>query len=183
MEFTVLKTKVVVSPLFFAVLTAFFITDRNGIAIPAVLFSFLHECGHFLALLCAKTRPKAIKLSAFGIEMQLYENMSTGEKIFVLMAGFLVNYVLSAVCFLCGKTVFGFINLFLGIFTSLPIGATDGGTVLKNVFDYYCSEKTYGIISVILSLLLALVLSALALYSKNYYLFFAIIYIIVSIKK
>lgn len=183
MKFTVLKTTVVVSPLFFAVLTAFFIADRNGIAIPVVLFSLLHECGHFLALLCVKTRPKEIRVSAFGIEMRLYENMSTGEKIFVLMAGFMVNYILSAVCFLCGKTVFGFINLFLGIFTSLPLGATDGGAVLKTVLDYSCAEKTYKIISAIFSALLAVVLSAIAVYSKNYYLFIAVIYIIISIKK
>ena len=183
MEFTVLRTKVAVSPLFFAVLTAFFIADKNGIAIPAVLFSILHECGHFLALLCAKTRPKEIKFSAFGIEMQLYENMSTGKKVLVLMAGFLVNYVLSAVCFLSGKIVFGYFNLFLGIFTSLPIGATDGGAVLKTFFDRCCSEKTYRIISMLFSALLAAVLSAMAIYSKNYYLFIAVIYVIISAKK
>lgn len=183
MEFTVLKTKLVVSPLFFAVLTAFFVADRNGIAVPVVLFSLLHECGHFLALLCAKTRPKAIKISAFGIEMQLYENMSTVKKIPVLMAGFLVNYILSTVCFLCGKAVFGYINLFLGIFTSIPIGATDGGAVLKTVLDDYCAEKTYRIISAIFSVLLAAGLSVIAVYSKNYYLFIAVIYVVVSAKK
>ena len=47
-----LKTGVTVSPLFFAVLTAFLLLDKNGVAIWAVLFSLMHESGHFLALLC-----------------------------------------------------------------------------------------------------------------------------------
>ena len=51
MEFTVLKTKVKISPLFFAVLTAFLITDRNGIAPVVIGFSLVHELCHFAALL------------------------------------------------------------------------------------------------------------------------------------
>ena len=46
MEFTVLKTKVKISPLFFAVLTAFLISDRNGIAPVVIGFSLVHELSH-----------------------------------------------------------------------------------------------------------------------------------------
>ena len=43
MEFTVLKTRVKISPLFFAVLTAFLLADRGGIAAAVISFSLLHE--------------------------------------------------------------------------------------------------------------------------------------------
>ena len=47
-----LKTKVSVSPFFFAVLTLILIADKTGVSCFAVLFSILHEFGHFLALIC-----------------------------------------------------------------------------------------------------------------------------------
>ena len=83
MEFTVLKTKVKISPLFFAVLTAFLIADRNGIAPVVIGFSLVHELCHFAALAAIKTAPQEVTVSAAGIFMSLNEGMSTVKKILV----------------------------------------------------------------------------------------------------
>ena len=45
-----LKTKVKISPLFFAILTAFLAADKSGIAFSAIAFSAIHEATHFAAL-------------------------------------------------------------------------------------------------------------------------------------
>lgn len=96
MEFTVLKTKVKISPLFFAVLTAFLITDRNGIAPVVIGFSLVHELCHFAALAAIKTAPQEVSVSAAGISMSLNGGMSTVKKILVFAAGAAGNFVLAA---------------------------------------------------------------------------------------
>ena len=107
MDFTVLKTKVSVSPFFFAVLTLILIADKSGVSGFAVLFSLLHEFGHFLALICGKIIPKSFKITLFGMHISLPENLSTAEKIPVLMAGFTVNFLLAALFFVLKNPLFG----------------------------------------------------------------------------
>lgn len=186
MEFTVLKTKVRISPLFFAVLTAFLLMDKSGIASEAVLFSVLHEMGHFFALLCAKAQPKSVEISAFGIHMELPLNLSTAKKCAVLMAGFAVNFILGAVLFYHENVIGGYINLFIGIFTAMPLAATDGGAVLKTVLEYIMPEKAGKItktVSLLFTALLSVFLFALAVYTKNCYLLFAVCYMLMMAMK
>ncbi len=186
MEFTVLKTKLKISPLFFAMLTLFLIVDKNGIASVVVLFSVLHETGHFLALLCAKTRPKLIEFSPFGIHVSLPENLSTAEKVPVLMAGFLVNFLLAATFFVLRKPLFGYINLIIGIFTALPISATDGGAVLKTLLyesDPQKEEKIFKIVSCSSLAMVSVVFIISAVVTKNYFFFIPLIYMVICAMK
>ena len=60
-----LKTKVKISPLFFAILTAFLAADKSGIAFSAIAFSAIHEATHFAALFIF--RVASTKLSICGI--------------------------------------------------------------------------------------------------------------------
>ncbi len=140
-EFSVLKTKVSVSPLFFAVLTLVLISDKTGISLFAALFSALHEAGHILALICGKISPKSFDITLFGIHILLPENLSTVEKCLVLMSGFTVNFLLAALFLSFGKTVFAVINIVLGIFTALPLPSTDGGAIFKTILDEYSNQK------------------------------------------
>ncbi len=182
MKFSVLKTELNVSPFFFAVLTLFFLYDKNGIALPAVLISVLHETGHFLALLCVKSRPKSINLSVFGIEMELFENLSTAKKCFVLASGFFVNFIVAAFCFFIDRDLFGYISFFIGVFTALPLAATDGGAILKTIADDFSgrtSDMIFKILSVSFAVTAVILLFWIAICYKNYYLFAAIIYIII----
>ena len=186
MEFTVLKTKLKISPLFFAVLTLFLLIDKNGIASVVVLFSALHETGHFLALLCVKTRPKLIEFSPFGIHVSLPENLSTAEKVPVLMAGFMVDFLFAAIFFALKKPLFGYINLIIGIFTSLPISATDGGAVLKTLLYEYVPQKEEKIFKIVSRSSLAMVSVAFiisAVATKNYFIFIALFYMVLCAMK
>lgn len=179
MKFTVLKTKIFVSPLFFAVLTLILLLDKTGISCLALLFSLLHELGHFLALICEKIYPKNIDVTLFGIHISLPENMSTAEKVPVLMAGFLVNFLLAAIFFALRKPLFGCINLIIGIFTALPISATDGGSILKAILEEHVPQKNEKIFKTVSFSFLAVVsvfIVYFAVFTKNYFLFIALIY-------
>lgn len=181
-----LSTKVKISPFFFAVLTAFFIIDKNGIACWVLLFSLLHEAGHFMALLCIKTAPKAVDLSAFGIHILLKENMSTALKCIVLMAGFTVNFILAALFFTFEKTLFAYINLITGILTAVPLSSTDGGAVLRILLDELPSGKGEGIFRIITFLLLTLFSAGfvfIAFFTGNYFLFIAFFYMLLCVIK
>ena len=186
MEFTVLKTILKISPLFFAMLTLFLLVDKNGIASVVVLFSVLHETGHFLALLCVKTRPKLIEFSPFGIHVSLPENLSTAEKVPVLMAGFSINFLLAAIFFILRKPLFGYINLIIGIFTALPISATDGGAVLKTLLyesDPQKEEKIFKIVSCSSLAMVSVVFIISAVVTKNYFFFIPLIYMVICAMK
>ncbi len=178
-EFTVLKTKVYISPLFFALLTAFLLIDKNGIAGLAVLFSFLHEVSHFLALLCVKSAPKEIRITFFGIQLFLHDNLSTAKKCTVLMAGFMVNFVLAAVIFSVGKPIPALINLFIGIITAVPLASTDGGGVLYDVLEEFSPEKCgriFKIISSVFLFVISSILAASAFAANNFFIFIAVFY-------
>lgn len=187
MDFSVLKIKVSLSPLFFAVLTSVLLLDKTGISGFAVLFSLLHETGHILALLYKKIKPKAFSVTVFGMHIRLPENLSTAEKCFVLMSGFAVNYILAALFFIFNKPVFGYVNFLLGIFTSLPLASTDGGEILKALLEEFLAqggERIFGIISGIFSLVFSLLLILIFVSTRNFFILSAVFYIIFcAIKK
>lgn len=181
MEFTVQKTKVSVSPLFFAVLTAFLLVDKNGIAGFAVFFSALHESAHFLALLCLKSAPRQIRISLFGIQLFLNEKMSTAEKCIVLMAGFTVNFLLAAVMFYVNEPLFGYINLMLGIITAMPAASSDGGSLLLLLLDELYpekSEKIFNIVSSVLVTALSIIFVSVSFITENYFILIIVIYMV-----
>lgn len=179
MELTVLKTKIYVSPLFFAVLTAFLLIDKSGIAGKAVLFSLLHETGHFLALLCVKSSPKLVLLSVFGIGMELPANLSTARKCTVLMAGFTVNFILSALFFMLGKNIMAYINLAIGLFTAMPLASTDGGAILKMLLEEFFPQKAeicFKTISLAFLAVISIFVIFTVFLTGNYFLFIALFY-------
>ena len=186
MDFTVLKTKVFVSPLFFAVLTSLLVIDKTGVSAMAILFSVLHELGHILALICEKICPKSVFITPFGINLSLPENLSTAEKIPVLMAGFTVNFLLAVLFFALGKIVSAYVNLIIGIFTAIPIPSTDGGSILKVLLEEFASqksEKIFKIISLIFAFIFLVFLIFAMVLTKNYFILIAVLYLIFCIIK
>lgn len=185
-KFTVLKTEISVSPLFFAVTTAFLLINKNGMALKVLLSAFLHEMGHFIALLCVKTAPRKAELSLFGIRLNLKNNMSTAQKCIVLMAGFAVNFIVSAICFLLKENILAYINLIIGIFTALPLSSSDGGTIFKIILEEFLpqkAEKLFEIISLLLVFIISLFLIFVSVSTKNYYIIIAVVYMIFCTKR
>ena len=176
-----LKTKIAVSPLFFTVLSLVLILDKTGISGIALLFSVLHEIGHILALLCLKIRPEAVFITPFGIQIRLSGNLSTVKKCAVFVAGFAVNFLLSAFFFLFGNKLFGYVNLIIGIFTLFPIASTDGGSFLIALFEEIFPQKAdriFKIISEVFMVLLMIILLLIFILTKNYFILLAVFYMI-----
>lgn len=181
-----LKTKFKVSPVFFAVLTILFLTDKKGIATITFMFSLLHECGHFVALLYTKTKMSTMEITAFGIHIILPENLSTIKKVVVLMAGFVVNYILAGVFFIYKKMIFAYVNLLIGIFTSLPMPSTDGGDLLNtflNEIFLYRAEKYYRTISFIFSVLVTALFILIMFFTRNYFILIGLMYTVLNMFK
>lgn len=178
LNFSVLKTKVKISPLLFVVLTLFFLADRKGIALPVVFFSLCHEAAHFLVLFWEKVSPQSVSLCMTGIRVVLSDHVETGKKIKVFIAGFSINFFFAALfCFLEKKT-WSVINLCLGCFTFLPLPSTDGGAVLKLLFPCSISRqigKISGVFSLFCLLLLLWKTNSISLCLPIFYLFFAIL--------
>ena len=181
-----LKTNFFVSPLFFSVLTAFLILDKSHIAFAAILFSFSHEMGHLLALLSLKSHPKRMTINLFGMNIELCGNLSTAKKCFVFSMGFAVNFILSVLFFIAGNPLFGCINLIIGIFTAIPLPSSDGGSVLKTVLEEFVPQKANVIfknIALVFAFLITLLIAALFVFTKNYFVLIALFYIFLCIKK
>ena len=181
MDFTVLKTKVSVSPFFFAVLTLVLVSDKTGVTSLAVLFSLLHELGHVLALICGKIVPKCFELNLFGMHILLPENLSTAEKIPVLMAGFTLNFLLAVLFFVLNNPVLGYVNLIIVFFTASPLPSTDGGEILKTILNDFVPQKAKKVfknISGIFVILFSAAFILIFVLTENYFIFIAVIYMI-----
>ena len=186
MEFTVLKTKVKISPLFFAVLTAFLITDRNGIAPAVIGFSLVHEFCHFAALAAIKTAPQEVNVSAAGISMSLNGGMSTVKKILVFAAGAAGNFVLAAFFSAADNRLFFTVNLIIGIFTILPLCSTDGGSILTEFAEKFFPERAERIcrnIFLFCGATAAVILASAVVINKNPYLLIALFYAVICLLK
>lgn len=184
-EFTVLKTKVSVSPLLFAVLTLFLLADRSGLAAASILFSICHEAGHFLALLLEKSAPIRVTASVGGIHMELPPTLSTEEKLVVFAAGFSVNFVLMAAFLLLGRAEAAMINMLIGVFTALPLPSTDGGSIVKEFFEHrfpFRAESLTKKVFTVAFFAAAIVLSVLIVVTGNYYLIIAVVYMAAAMK-
>lgn len=182
LEFSVLKTRVLVSPMFFAVLTLFLIADKNGIANNVVLFSLIHESGHFMALICCKTYPKEIRIDVFGIRILLPRVLCMSKKIAILASGFITNFITAAALYFMDRKIEFYINLILGIFTALPIKATDGGEIVSVLFselNFSVSEKRIKKALAFFTVFIGLIIMTFSVFTKNIYLILAAAYIII----
>lgn len=185
MEFTVLKTRVKISPLFFAVLTAFLLADRGGIAAAAIGFSLLHELCHFAALAALKKAPREVCVSAAGISMCLCK-MSTAQKVLVFAAGAAGNFAAAAVFSAAGERLFCAVNLAIGIFAMLPLCSTDGGSIFAALAEKFFPERAEKLCRTFFALCGAAAAAALfaaAVIYKNPYLLIAVFYAVICVLK
>lgn len=186
MDFIIFKTRISVSPLFFSVLTAILLLDKSGVSGFAILFSFLHEMGHILTLFCIGIKPESVFISVFGIRIKLPGNLSTKDKLLVLMSGFTVNFLLALLFFYLDKTVFSAINFFIGVFTAFPVVSTDGGSILKIILEKNLpqkSERIFKIISNLFTVLISLLFVFISVFTENYFILIAVIYMIFCVIK
>lgn len=123
----------------FCVLVAFLLfADTSGAAGACLVAALLHECGHLWALRGCGCRALALRLTAFGAEIQHPGALSYTGELWANAAGPLANLSLCALS-LAGLALwpwaawlrlFAAANLGLALFNLLPVEALDGGQCL-----------------------------------------------------
>ena len=131
------KTRVEIAPSA-PLLLAAFIFAASGKCLAAVLTAALfHELGHAAALRLCGGKTERIRVSAFGVRMEIQNaaRLSYGQEALCILAGPLTNITLSWVLSLAGERIeaaylFAGAQLVLGVFNLLPVAALDGGRLL-----------------------------------------------------
>lgn len=132
MKFKCFGVSVKISFSFFALLIFISVADKSIHLCPAMLFSLLHECGHFFALAVFKERGSCLKIGFFGGE--IIRRGFCGEnylkEAIINASGPLFNVAAAILCFFAGRKNFCGINLAIALFNLLPIESLDGGKML-----------------------------------------------------
>lgn len=151
LEIRIFGVKVKFSFLFVAVLTAMTIVDSTGLVVVGFASCILHEFGHIVAYAVIKKKPENISFEATGIKLTKPLNLiSLRNELFILSAGCLVNFLLSAV-FCSVYPIFCYANLTLGFFNLLPVLSLDGGKIIYTLLCMKMLPDTSGFILKIIS--------------------------------
>lgn len=132
-----------------------------------LLFSSLHELGHFAVLMICGGRADSLTLSFYGLALKYSTPLSRGRETLVLIAGPLINLVLYLI-------LRDDINLLLFIINMLPIYPIDFGRIIR-LYNYKIS-KILGIVILIILVVLSLYL---LIFYKSFSLIFIVCYLIV----
>ena len=92
-----------------------------------ILFCFLHEIGHLLALVAVGEKPDSLNISFFGIALKYSCKFSIAKEALVIASGPIINVIM----FLALQDE---INLFLAALNLLPVFPLDGGRLINLVF-------------------------------------------------
>ena len=117
MHFYIKNCKICIDYLFILVLSLAALFNANDILL-VLLFSSLHEIGHFAALIIFKNYPYELKLSFYGFAVKYESNISRVKETVVLLSGPLVNLIF----YLILKDN---VNLILFLLNVLPIYPLD----------------------------------------------------------
>lgn len=129
----------------FIFIIIFYITHQIEVYAILMLLAFLHECGHLLAGLMLKLKPRRLEVNPFGLAIIFEEfgsknNKFEWKKIIIAMAGPLTNFVIMlAVIFanieidVLTKEIIIYANILLIAFNLLPIYPLDGGRIVKGI--------------------------------------------------
>lgn len=135
--------------------------------VDLLIYSALHEFGHFFMLIICGGRPDSLRLSYYGLALKYSSQLSKAKESLVLLAGPLVNllfYVLMK----------NEINLLLFVLNMLPVYPIDFGRVIR-LFSYRLS-RVLGCITLVL--LIPLAVYMLIAY-KSFSLIFIVCYLII----
>lgn len=178
-EFFCRKTKISLSPLFFALTTLFLIADREGIAAAVLLFSLFHEAAHLAVILFLGVKIKSVKISLSGIGVDILENTQSPKRLAVFFAGFSLNYLLALLFLFLGETKYMLINAAIAVFTSFPLSFSDGGEIIRELFP----EKNLKVFFSVSAFISSVVLLSILMRTENLLLLIPIVGILLTIKR
>ncbi len=175
-SFKIGRTKVLISPYFFALVTLFLLADRSGIAGIALASMAAHEAAHLLATLAAGCPPAALRLSVFGMVLRQEAEIPVKTHILICLAGPAANLLLATALFAAGETRAAAVNFVLFFFSLCPTRSTDGGSALCVLIQ----EKTFSRVSAAVSTALFFLLVYAAIRLGNLFLLPAALYLLLG---
>lgn len=159
-------------------ITLIIVTDKQNVAIFAVIASLLHEFGHILQMKLLNYKLKRIKIGFVNSDIILSVHKNS-DMIKILLSGSFVNFCIALISkllfFYTKKDLFEIIflqNFFIGMLNLFPIEMLDGGIILSLILNdkignFEKSKKISNIISVVFLIPIAIV-GFLVLLSSKY---------------
>ena len=152
---------------FFAVLSLFFFFDSTGTGQLSLCACACHELGHLAVMTAVGARVDSLTFYGAGIRIGArLDDLKSGERAAVLAAGCAVNLLLCAAALLCGSVRFAAVNLMLGAFNLLPVGALDGAQLLA-LATARLAQRRAGAVRACLCALSVVLCAALAALSQG----------------
>lgn len=188
MLFKIKNTEVKVSFTFFAVLLLFILIDKAQIYFLSLIASALHETVHIIFILLFGGTIKKLSFNFFGgeIERGVIRFSNIKEAVINISAPVLNIIIGSMLLIIYPDSLFGLLNLFLGIFNILPFHSFDGGRALSEFLLIKFTEKTAKAVLTSLSVFVTIVFSFFSVviffnYNKNFMLVSMSVFLILSI--
>ena len=182
----------------FIIIILFYLTKQIQIYALIMIFALIHELAHLLAGILIKMKPEKLEIMPFGFsisfKINVYEynkkikngNMLSLKKIFVALAGPLINLLLMFIIFYLNinenmKLQMIYANLIFAVFNLLPVYPLDGGRILKELLHIkFGIQKSYNYtneIAIITTIVLTAISSVSIYYFKNIAIFLIIMYL------
>ncbi len=176
-----------------------YLFNRLEVYTILMLLAFLHECGHLLAGIILKLKPKKLEINPFGLAIIFEEFGSKNKefewkKIIISLAGPLTNLVILLLFIFANipleniqREIIVYANILIIAFNLLPIYPLDGGRIVKGLIYIFKGREAADSISNTIANIGAIVLTFVGsisiYYFKNIAIFLMLVYLWVLVIK